>query len=185
MTSASVLEVARGGRVIAELDRELDELAQHVGIAGRDVVRGLERGERVVELAGARARARGIAQRQRAGRARPSRGRSACPRRADRRRGAVAARRAAARARRRRRSPRSRAARLERRRARRIAHRLELRVVERRRPAATSAVRGELALARDERGIDAGVARQLAGELREPAGRRDELAVARASRAVT
>jgi hypothetical protein len=56
-------EKARGGVEVAELDRQLRELAHELGIAGRDVVRGLERGERIDQpAAGARALGR-IAQR--------------------------------------------------------------------------------------------------------------------------
>jgi len=166
------LEVARGRVVIAELARELDELAQQRRIAGADVVRGLERRERLVELA-VRLRAGGrVAQRQRAA-ARvadaPTRGVVLGGRLRGAGRIATQARERGAD-----RGGRVDPGTLEGRQGE-LAHGVELRVIERRDQLGEGRGR-ELALAGDDREIDAGIARQVAGELREPTGGGDHLA---------
>ena len=60
-------KMLRGRFVITELDRELRELLHELDITRRDVIRGLERGERIADPARGPRAASTIAQRERAG----------------------------------------------------------------------------------------------------------------------
>ena len=158
-----------------------------LGVAGRDVVRGLERRERIVELAGGARARRGVAQRQRAGRARLS----------TRPLGVFSSRSSARPASRSGASPRSRASagrrrrrRLERARARAPAARRRAtasswRVVEperRARRARAPRPGARAPRSRDRAPLSPG---ELAGELREAAGRGDDRAVVARAASVT
>ncbi len=164
------LAVARRRRVIADLGRQLDELAQDVGIARVDVVRGLERRERLVELAGAARAIRGLAQRQRAGHAARD---APALRIVFRRRTGVHGRgRIAAQAREATRDRRLADVGLLERRPRDLADRVELRIVEPEHEI-RERLRGDRAIAPDRERVVVRVARQRARELREAAGRGD------------